>query len=208
MTIPMQRPAGVRPEKRVDKFEQRRRKLAESALTTIAERGFAHTGLREIAQNSDLSHGALHYYFEGKDDLVAQAVWDCKSECVRRYDPIVQTATSADELIARVAREMSETLRNEASLHRLWYDLRNQSLFDTGFRETIEAIDELLEQMVWAIVERYAALVGRPPAFDSSLAYALVDGMFQNELIRFLRGDTGAVDRLRRDCAALLTSIA
>lgn len=207
MTTPTER-TRVRGERRVDKFERRRRMLAESALTTIAERGFANTGLREIAQNSELSHGVLHYYFEGKDDLVAEAVWNYKSECARRYDPIVETATGGDELLARVADAMSETLRDEASLHRLWYDLRNQSLFDAGFRETIVAIDDLLEQMVWAIVERYAVLVGRPPAFDPGLAYALVDGMFQNELIRFLRGDPDAVDRLRRDCVALLASAA
>jgi AcrR family transcriptional regulator len=204
MTTPAERASRAR----VDKFGLRRRMLAETALTTIAERGFARTGLREIAQNSDLSHGVLHYYFEGKDDLVAEAVWNYKSECARRYDGVVASATSGDELIAGVAEEMAATLRDEASLHRLWYDLRNQSLFDEGFRETIIEIDALLEEMVWAIVERYAELVGRPPAFDRGLAYGLVDGLFQNELIRFLRGDTDAVDRIRRDCAALLGSAA
>lgn len=204
MTTPMERAGRAR----VDKFGARRRMLAESALTTIAERGFAHTGLREIAQNSDLSHGALHYYFEGKDDLVAEAVWNYKSECARRYDDVVASATTGEELIAGVADEMASTLRDEASLHRLWYDLRNQSLFDAGFRDTIVEIDRLLEEMVWAIVKRYSELVGRPPVFDSGLGYALVDGLFQNELIRFLRGDTEAVDRIRRDIAALLASSA
>jgi len=204
MTTPTQRAGRTR----VDKFGARRRMLAQSALTTIAERGFAHTGLREIAQNSDLSHGALHYYFEGKDDLVAEAVWNYKSECARRYDGVVATATSADELIAGVAEEMASTLRDEASLHRLWYDLRNQSLFDAGFRDTIIRIDALLEEMVWAIIARHAELVGRPPVFDRGLAYALVDGLFQNELIRYLRGDTEAVDRIRGDISALLAHAA
>ncbi len=188
----------------IDKFARRRRMLAESAIAAIAERGYAETGLRDIAQHSELSHGSLHYYFDGKDDLVAHAAWNYKSECARRYDVIVETATTSDELANRFGAEMAATLRDEASLHRLWYDLRNQSLFSTGFRDTIVAIDELLEQMVWAVVSRFAELEQRDPAVSSEIAYALFDGLFQNTLIRFLRGDAGAVAELQSQAPALL----
>lgn len=190
----------------VDKFGARRRMLAESALAVIAERGYAHTGLRDIAEHSTLSHGSLHYYFDGKDDLVAQAVWQYKSECARRYDDIVATSQSGEELARRFAAAMGETLRDEASLHRLWYDLRNQALFDAGFRDTIIRIDALLAEMVWAVVERYSQLEGVAPAIESRVAYALFDGIFLNALIALLRGDVGAVDRLGEDCARLLGS--
>ena len=190
---------------RVDKFSLRRTMLAQSALTTLAERGFAGTGMREIAQHSTLSHGSLHYYFADKDDLIAEAVWGFKSACARRYDEVVATAASGAELQARVAVIMSTTLRNEAALHRLWYHLRNQALFERGFSDTIVRIDELLQGMVWSIVRRQGELEGRPPRFDAGVAYALIDGLFQNELIRFLRGDLDAPERLRRECAALLS---
>lgn len=191
-----------------DKFAARRRMLAQSALAAIAEQGFANTGLRDIAQHSELSHGSLHYYFTDKDDLIAESVWLFKSECARRYDGIVATAQGGDELAARVAEEMSRTLRDEASMHRLWYDLRNQALFGSGFGDTIVRIDDLLQEMVWAIVSRHAELVGRPSVLEPPIAYALVDGLFQHALIRFLRGDAGAVDRLRGECAALILASA
>lgn len=208
MTTTPHKAATQRPERtRVDKFSSRRTMLAQSALATLAERGFAHTGLREIAQHSTLSHGALHYYFSDKDDLIAEAVWSFKSACARRYDEIVTTATSEAELRTRIADTMATTLRDEAPLHRLWYDLRNQALFERGFSDTIVRIDELLQNMVWAIVQRQAELTGGEPTLEPGLAYALVDGLFQNELIRFLRGDAGAVERLRRNCAALLSGV-
>jgi AcrR family transcriptional regulator len=202
MTRQRQERAGL------DKFGVRRTALAESALAALAERGFANTGLREIAQHAELSHGVLHYYFDSKDDLVAEAVWTYKSECARRYDHIVASSVTGEELAARVAEAMSITLRDEASKHRLWYDLRNQSLFDTGFSETIVRIDELLEAMVWAILERYAELTGGTLAHEPKLAYSLVDGMFQHALIRYLRGDVDAVEQLRRDCFRLITASA
>ncbi|WP_438354217.1 TetR/AcrR family transcriptional regulator [Microbacterium sp. CJ88] len=191
---------------RVDKFAARRRMLAESALTAIAQRGYAHTGLRDIAQHSDLSHGALHYYFDDKDDLIALAVWNYKSECARRYDVILETSTTGVELAARFGVEMAATLRDEASLHRLWYDLRNQALFTDGFSDTIVKIDALLEEMVWSVIERFAELEGGTPAIPRDLAYALFDGLFQNSLIRHLRGDAEAAESLQREAPALLRS--
>ena len=190
----------------VDKFAKRRRELADSALAAIAERGFAHTGLRDISARTDLSTGILHYYFTGKDDLIAQAIWQYKSECARRYDPIVETSVTAEELIARFGVEISTTLRDEADMHRLWYDLRNQALFEDGFRDTIVAIDELLADMVWAIVEKHAELRGASPTIDRETAYALVDGVFQNCLIGYLRGDLEALDKLRTRSANLLNA--
>lgn len=180
--------------------------LAESALTAIAERGYAHTGMRDIAHHSDLSHGSLHYYFDDKDDLVALAVWNYKSACARRYDPIIATAETAAEFAERFGVEISTTLRDEASLHRLWYDLRNQSLFTEGFRETIVRIDALLQEMVWSIVTRYGELEGREPALVPHFAYGLFDGLFQNTLIRYLRGEVSAIDELRDAAPALLRS--
>lgn len=189
-----------------DKFAARRRLLADAALSAISERGYARTGLREIAEHSPFSHGSLHYYFDGKDDLVAHAVWQYKSECARRYDGILETAVSAAELSERVSVAMGETLRDEAPLHRLWYDLRNQSLFETGFGDTIARIDTLLEEMIWAVVLRYAELAGRPPAITSRVAYSLFDGLFLNALVAFVRGDAGAIDALAADVRALLAA--
>jgi AcrR family transcriptional regulator len=192
---------------KVDKFTQRRDKLAESALMAIAERGYARTGLRDVAQHSDLSHGVLHYYFADKDDLIALAVWNYKSACARRYDRIVETAVTPSELLERVCAAMATTLREDVFLHRLWYDLRNQALFNPGFHDTIIAIDELLEQMVWAIVERYAHLANRSVIATPQSVYALFDGLFQNGLIRSLRGQESAEERLSEDMALILRSV-
>ncbi|WP_278257968.1 TetR family transcriptional regulator [Nocardioides convexus] len=49
-----------------DKHDERRRALAESALRTLGELGYARSSLREIANNSEFSHGVVHYYFTDK----------------------------------------------------------------------------------------------------------------------------------------------
>jgi AcrR family transcriptional regulator len=177
--------------RQVDKFAERRAQLALSALQTLSELGYARTSLREIAQNSEFSHGVLHYYFRDKVELITYCVKLYKAECVKRYDDIVATATTAEELRVGFGAAMAGTLREDAAMHRLWYDLRNQSLFEESFRADVSEIDETLERMIWRIVSQYAELAGVPVAMPCSTAYGIFDGLFQQGLLRHLscRGD-------------------
>ena len=68
-------------------------------------------------------------------------------------------------------------------MHRLWYDLRTQAMFEERLREAVVMIDRTLEQMIWRVVERYAELAGRPAALTAAAAYALLDGVFQQALL-------------------------
>jgi AcrR family transcriptional regulator len=181
----------------VDKFTARRNELAEAALKTLAERGYAQTGLRDIAQNSEFSHGVLHYYFADKTDLITHCVREYKAVCVTRYDEVVATATTAAELATGFLDKLAETLTDEAPMHRLWYDLRNQSMFEPAFRADVTEIDLSLERMIWRIVTRYAELSGLAPQVGSPTMYAIFDGLFQQALLRQLAGEPSAATDLR-----------
>ena len=151
-TRQLSRPSDRIERARVDKFSARRIELAEAALETLAELGYARTSLREIAQKSEFTHGVLHYYFSDKFELITYCVRQYKAECVTRYDGIVATAGSAAELKRGFGAAMAATLREDATMHRLWYDLRNQSLFDKALRSDVHEIDQSLERMIWRIV--------------------------------------------------------
>jgi AcrR family transcriptional regulator len=193
--------------RQVDKFAERRAQLAAAALQTLAELGYARTSLRDIAQNSEFSHGVLHYYFSDKFELITFCVRQCKTECVTHYDHIVATATSAAELKWGFAAAMAATLREDAAMHRLWYDLRNQSQFEPAFRADAREIDQSLEDMIWRVVTRYAELSETPPAVTPALAYAMFDGLFQHALIGHLAGDVTAAKDLEANVPRVLESL-
>jgi len=190
--------------RQLDKFAERRAQLAAAALQTLAEQGYARTSLRDIAQNSEFSHGVLHYYFSDKTELITYCVRQYKAECVTRYDNIVATATSAGELRRGFGAAMAATLVEEATLHRLWYDLRNQSLFDDSYRHDVTEIDDSLERMIWRIVSKFADLAGTPLAVSSGAAYAVFDGLFQQALIRHLAGRADAARDLDENVQRVL----
>jgi len=193
--------------KKLAKIAARRSQLTQSALATLAERGFARTSLRDIADNSEFSHGVLHYYFSDKVDLITYCVKQYKAECVTRYDRIVAAASSADELLRGFAAAMARTLREDAAMHRLWYDLRNQSLFDESFRADMLEIDHSLERMIWRIVSHYAELAGAPLAVSPEAAYAVFDGLFHHALLKHVAGRRAALRDLQANVERVLRGL-
>ncbi len=199
--------AGARRRPPVDKFNSRRVELAEATLQTLGELGYARTSLREIAQKSEFTHGVLHYYFSDKVDLICCAVKYYKGKCVTRYDEVVTRATTPQELVDGFLQKLGETMRQDADMHRLWYDLRSQALFEDAFREDVTEIDANVEQMIWRVASRYASLNNRSVAVSSAALYALFDGLFQRCLLRHLSSDTHAISDLQNEVRQLLTRL-
>ena len=52
--------------------EARRRQIVETAIRTIATRGYSQASLAEIARRAGISKGVISYHFEGKEELVAE----------------------------------------------------------------------------------------------------------------------------------------
>lgn len=48
----------------------RRKQIVDTAIRTIATRGYQRTSLAEIAREAGISKGVISYHFEGKDNLV------------------------------------------------------------------------------------------------------------------------------------------
>ena len=185
--------ATTRPNP-VDKHDARRRALAESALRTLGDLGYAKSSLREIANNSDFTHGVVHYYFADKIELIVYGVQQYKATCVKRYDGVVADSMTADQLVDAFVAKLRETLVDEAPMHRLWYDLRSQSMFEESLREAVHQIDVTLEDMIWRVVARYAELADAEVRVTSHVAYAMLDGVFQQALLGHLSECEGVLD--------------
>ncbi len=195
---------GIDPAGRVDKFVERRRELAWDALNTLGEIGYARTSLREIAQSSGSSHGVFHYYFKDKADLITCCVRLYKEHCISHYDEVLTRATW-DGVLDGFVERLSASIEQDAKLHRLWYDMRAQSLFEPSFRADVAEIDAKLEMMIWRIVSRGAELRGRPLTVDPALLYALVDGIFARCLIDYTSGNDLAIATMQAQIRELVS---
>ena len=103
----------------------------------MSQLGYARSSLREIAHNSQFSHGVLHYYFKDKADLIICSIREFKLDAIARFEATLAPARDLASLLARVDEALEASVRDDGATNRFWYDLRAQALFDTQFRADV-----------------------------------------------------------------------
>jgi len=132
-----QKPMGklaVRAATKGAKREAKKRELAESAIEALKRYGYANTTLRDIAAQSELSLGMLHYYFENKEQLLIYCVRLYKEAFAADIGARIAGAKTREILFQAFAEGLAASIVEDAETHRLWYDIRNQALFDKAVR--------------------------------------------------------------------------
>jgi hypothetical protein len=61
--------------------------------------------------------------------------------------------------------------------------------------------------MIWRIMSRFAELTGEPQQMPPSVLYAVLDGLFQQCLLKHLSGDPAAVAEMQADVRSVLARV-
>jgi len=174
----------LRAERKGRKRDEKKRQIAESTLSALKELGYANTSLRDIAAKSDLSLGMLHYYFEDKTELIIFCVSIYKQNFVRGVSEAIVGAQGRDQMIAAFAEALVRSIVDDKAIHRLWYDIRNQAMFDAAFQPVVDEVETLLID----VVRRALRAAGQPDR-DVDIQYALLDGVFRYLMQKQITGD-------------------
>ena len=113
---------GQRSESFIEKA--RRKQIVDTAIRTIASRGYSQTSLAEIAREAGISKGVISYHFEGKGDLIEEILARLMHEPAEYIKRLVDAhVTAADKLRAYIAAnfEFAKSHRNHLlALVDLW----------------------------------------------------------------------------------------
>ncbi len=55
-------------------IEARRAQILEAAIAVIAEQGFQHTSIKQIAARAEVADGTIYNYFKNKDDILTAII--------------------------------------------------------------------------------------------------------------------------------------
>ncbi len=186
-------------QKRVEQRAETKVELANHAIAALAELGYARTSMRDIAAQSQRSIGALNYYFEDKSDLISYCVRIYKQDFVRQIDEIIAGATSRETLVNNFIAGFVQTLDEEAITHRLWYDIRSQSLFDDGFHNVVVEIEQALIDMVGRLLRG----IDRADKNERE-TYYLLDSSFRYHLQLRLQNSPNALNLFKDELTTIL----
>jgi len=160
--------------------EARRKQILDTAIRTIATKGYSATSLAEIAREAGISKGVISYYFDGKGALVEQILSRLLREPAAFIKERVDACESSTEkLSAYVAAnfEFARSHRNElVALVDLWGrrdSSEGRNRFDA---EAYEPSRRYLSRILDAGLES-GELARVPQSTMASIVQATIDGV-------------------------------
>jgi AcrR family transcriptional regulator len=150
------------------KYEARQLEILHAAARVFRRRGLAAAGMREIAEEADLSPGNLYHYFSGKDEILLF----CQD---RTLEHMRAAAKAAQRSAVPVAEQVRAVMRDH--VHCMLDELEGA----TAHLE-VEALPEALR----------APIVEKRDAYERAVRALVAKGMKRGE---FAPGDASLVTR-------------
>jgi len=158
--------------------EERRTEILETTCQVVIERGFAATRVADVANKLGVSTGLIHYHFESKDQLLAEAFEHAaEADLNRLAAELARTSSSVDKLDVLFRLASPETVEADWML---WIDGWGEALRSPAMRKISQDLDirfkDLIEDVIAAGVADGSFTCIDPSGTSWRLA-ALLDGL-------------------------------
>ena len=158
--------------------EERRNEILETTCLVVIERGFAATRVIDVAQRLGVSTGLIHYHFDSKDHLLAEAFEYAANTDLARLDAELAKPGTAVEQLDRIFRLYTPADDDTGWL--LWIDGWGEAIRSKALRRISQDLDlqwqERVEDVIRLGVEAGEMTCVDPHASAWRLA-ALIDGL-------------------------------
>jgi TetR/AcrR family fatty acid metabolism transcriptional regulator len=77
----------------------RRAQIVQAAIEVIAELGYAHATLEQIARRAGISRGLISYHFAGRDELIGQVVAEVFAAGGAYMRPRIEAQQTASDML-------------------------------------------------------------------------------------------------------------
>jgi AcrR family transcriptional regulator len=161
-------PAKPRPEN-----EDRREEILRIAAQTFAERGFAASTTREIAERASTLSGSLYYYFPSKESMAFEVVKRYLEALMTRYREI---AESEDSPAVKIHHLIEASIELSAQHHDEVMILFQDWPLLTGIDPNLSTRMSEIENLWVDVLEAGVATDEFRAEIDSRLAYRTIMG--------------------------------
>jgi AcrR family transcriptional regulator len=163
----------VSPRPQIDHI--RKPQILAAAADVIAERGMAATRISDIAERAGTSGPAVLYWFESRDELLAEALTFAEESFYEELETRLRARDSASD---RLVELISSSCAGDDWV--LWMELWARALRDPAMGAARQRLDDRWREQIAAIVregQRDGEFGGPDPERVALELAALIDGL-------------------------------
>jgi AcrR family transcriptional regulator len=163
----------VSPRPQIDHI--RKPQILAAAAEVIAERGLDATRISDIAERAGTSAPAVLYWFESRDDLLAEALTFAEESFYEELESrLSERASASDKLVELISSS------GAGDDWVLWMELWTRALRDPAMGAARQRLDDRWREQIAAIVREgqlAGELAGPDPERVALELAALIDGL-------------------------------
>lgn len=166
------------PSVRRQTVDERRAEILETTCEVVIDRGFAATRISDVANRLGVSSGLIHYHFENKEQLLAEAFKFAARQDMDRVGAQIADAPTALAKLDRIFQLWAPEQDDYAWM--LWIDSWGEALRNESMQEISQELDEQSKAQLEAIIEQGVAsgeFVCADPEGAAWRLSALADGL-------------------------------
>ena len=139
--------------------DERRKQILEAVHTCLLEKPFHKTSIKDIAQKAGLNHGALHYYFKNKEDLLLEYI-DYSYHKVttmfsERFNSEIQTPTTDIETFDRKIRLVLHELHFNEDYARIYTEIWAHAIYNQRVMDKLKSMYLQWREQVFSEVNHF-----------------------------------------------------
>lgn len=136
--------------------DSRKLEIKTSALRLFATNGYHQTSIANIAKEAGISKGLIYSYFESKEELIKEIVFDEINNVMQYFDPNHDGVLEPDEMEFFIRKSL-ELIKNNPEFWKLYFSLGFQS--------------DVMELFMDRIMELYAPMLAMVNKFFQERGY-------------------------------------
>lgn len=172
---------------RPNKGEERREQILEGLFEAMARSGTRGTSISEIAASAGIARGALHYYFESKEEIrlrlmerLGDRYLDGLAAYLDRHEASAQEDGGRAMVEALVRYHFAPEDDSLARMLSVWIDFWGHAPTDPSLRDVVLDVQERARRQCWRVIAasrpELAALDDDDARLKSAALLALIEG--------------------------------
>jgi AcrR family transcriptional regulator len=130
--------------------EERRQEILEVTCQVVIDRGFGATRISDVADRLGVSTGLIHYHFDSKEQLLAEAFhWAAENDLARLHSEVGRGGTAIDKM-ERIIRLYGHVEAEPGWM--LWIDGWGEALRSPTLQKISQELDLQWQELIEAIV--------------------------------------------------------